>query len=179
MARTTINNGDSGLVVRTALNAMFTELYASRWVVLAASGVAVPHTGDTAETVLGTVAIPAGAIGPNGMIRVTTLWSVTNSANNKVLRARLGGIGGTQFFSTTQTTVATYNDPVRLIQNRNSQSSQIGRGASTTGAGSTAAVVTGTIDTSAAQDLVFTGTLANSGETVTLESFLVELSYAP
>ena len=27
MAQSTINNGDSGLVVRTALNSMFTELY--------------------------------------------------------------------------------------------------------------------------------------------------------
>jgi len=27
MAQTTINNGDTGLVIRTALNSMFTELY--------------------------------------------------------------------------------------------------------------------------------------------------------
>lgn len=39
------------------------------------------------------------------------------------------------------------------------------------------AVVTATVDTASAQDLVITGTLASSGDTLTLESYLVELLY--
>ena len=35
----------------------------------------------------------------------------------------------------------------------------------------------GTIDTSITQDVIFYGTLANTGDTITLESYVVELLY--
>ena len=144
--------------------------------VLAASAVAASITGTTSETVLATVSIPAGAIGPNGILRVTSQWSYTNSANNKILRLRLGGLSGSTFFDVTQTTTAVYVDLGRLIHNVNSNAAQKSRGASVTGAGSTGtAHITRTVDTTVALDLVFTGQLANTGETVTLESYVVEL----
>src|SRR5215469_16098705 len=45
-------------------------------------------TGTAAETVLADVAVPANALGPVGMLRITTAWTTTNTANNKSLRTR-------------------------------------------------------------------------------------------
>jgi hypothetical protein len=143
-----------------------------------ASAVAVTLTGSTSETALATIAIPAGAMGANGILRVTTLWSFTNSGNNKTLRVRLGGIGGKDFFNPVITTNAIIQTQT-IIRNRNAQNAQasFAAGMSNAFTTSTAGVVTGTVDTSAAQDLVFTAQLANAGETITLESYLVEILY--
>lgn len=144
------------------------------WRVLAAGAVAVSHTGDTTETVLATVNVPGGAMGPNGALRVTAQFSHTNSANMKTLNVKLGGVSG-RAFVTSQPTTSDGNIYQRTIHNRNAQNAQVSQQHNTGvsyGAGSPR---TGTIDTSAAQDLVFTATLANAGETVTLESYLVEL----
>lgn len=146
------------------------------WRVLAASAVAASNTGNTAETVLATVSIPAGALGPNGVLRVTSTWSHTNSANAKTPRIRLGGSSGTVICAPVLTTTGSLAIQ-RTVHNRNAQNSQVMMGAasSNTFATSTGAPLTASIDTSAAQDLVFTGQLANAGETITLEAYLVEL----
>lgn len=147
------------------------------WYVIGASAVAVPLTGTTSETVLATIAIPAGAIGPNGQIRIMTLWSMTNNANNKTMSVRLGGIGGTAHQAAVIASQAHQQNNCR-IANRNSASSQVSQSA--TGFGwnaNTASPVTGAINTANAQDLVITGTLASSGDTLTLESYIVELFY--
>ena len=144
----------------------------------AATGMAV--TGTVAETVLATVPVPAGCMGLNGILRVTSLWGVTSSANNKTLQWRLGvsgnGIAGSIWGSTVQTTVAAMRMQ-HQVQNRNSASAQVLlSGIGTGGWGTTAgSVATDTRDTSVALDLVFTGTLANTGETITLHQYLVEL----
>lgn len=137
-------------------------------------------TGTVAETVLATVPLAAGVIGANGILRVTSLWQVTNSVNNKILTWRIGasgnGIGGSIYGQTTQTTVASMRMQQQL-QNRNSVSAQVLQsGIGTGGWGTTTAgISTDTRDTSVALDLVFTGTLANTGETITLQSYTVEL----
>lgn len=146
------------------------------WRVLAASGVAASHTGDTNETTLATVLIPAGAMGPNGVLRVTSVWSYTNSANTKVLRLRLGGAAGSLFQSVAVTTTASLRHEVQIC-NRGVQNAQLGQPGTGAFGASSSAPSTGAIDTSANQDLVFRALLTNSGETVTLESYLVELSY--
>lgn len=148
----------------------------TRPLILAQSAVAVPLTGTASETALATIAIPAGTIGPNGSLRITTLWSHTNSANNKTWRIRLGGIGGTAFAAVVRSTTATDHD-IRIIRNRGSASSQVALTAGT-GVGfgtSGSAPVTGSVDTASAQDLVLSGQLANTGETITLEAYTVEL----
>jgi len=150
------------------------------WHVLGAAGVAASHTGDTAETQLASLTLPGGAMGPNGVLRVTTLWSYSNSANSKTLRVRLGGLSGTAFQANAVTT-SNIGVMQRTIQNRNSQSSQIGfniaNAVSYTTVGSGTSVATGAVDTSVDQSLVITGQLASAGETVTLESCLVELAH--
>lgn len=146
------------------------------WRVLAASAAASAHTGSTSETLLASVAIPAGALGANGVLRVTSIWSHTNSASVKTPRIRLGGISGTVVCGPALTTTGSLAIQ-RTIHNRNAHNSQVTLGAATsnTFATSTGALLTASIDTSAAQDLVFTGQLANAGETIALETYLVEL----
>jgi hypothetical protein len=148
------------------------------WRVLAASAVAAHHTGDTLETALATIAIPAGAMGPNGALRITAVFSHTNSANNKTLRVRLGGMSGAAFMNYSNSANASQMTQ-RIIQNRNSQALQVSgsAGIANAVAPNTGSPATGAIDTSVAQDLVISGQLANAGETVTLESYLVELAY--
>lgn len=149
------------------------SLLREQWIVIAKSGVAVPLTGTTSETTLATITIPAGAMGANGLIRVSSVWSYTNSANNKTLRARFGG---TSIAATAYTTTA--SAPLGcLIANRNSASSQVVGLASGLFAATNTTPTTSSINTSNAADITLLGTLASAAETITLESYLVELSY--
>lgn len=142
------------------------------------SGVAVPVTGTASETALASVTIPAGAMGANGSLRITALFSYTNSVNNKTVRVRFGnGLSGTTFAQSTLTTTAATRLTL-TIQNRNSAASQIGGLVNGSLGGTASASVTGTIDTTASQTLTISGQLANTGETITLESYVVELLYA-
>ena len=148
------------------------------WRVLAASAVAVSHTGDTNETALATVAIPAGAMGPNGSLRITAVFSHTNSANSKTLRIRLGGISGAAFMSYSNSANASQMTQ-RIIQNRNSQALQVSGAAGIANAVGAEHGIAGDRRGRhvSAQDLVISGQLASADEVITLESYLVELAY--
>ena len=144
--------------------------------VLAASGAAVSHTGDTLEAVLATITVPAGAIGASGVLRITTVWTMTNNANTKTARLRFGGAGGTIYSQVAGSTVPTVRIQAQ-IHNRNSAAAQVGFISTGPGFGFAAgSLVTSAVDTSAAADLVITGQLANSADTITLESILVEIA---
>jgi len=131
-------------------------------------------TGTATETTLATITIPANVMGPNGQIEIIPLWSVTNSANTKTLRVKLGA---TTYFSAVNSSAAGVQPYIR-IANCNSTSSQVGFGGSASGlAASTAAAITSSIDTTAATTITITGELANTGETITLKSYLVRVTY--
>jgi hypothetical protein len=148
---------------------------ADRGYVLAQSAVAVPLTGSTAETVMATVTIPAGVMGANDSIRIRALWSYPNSADDKIVRVRLNGISGTAYHGQTLTTSASYLTVVQ-IYNRGVTNSQVGQSLTNSGSGSsTNAVVTSSIDMTAAVSLVLTGQLETAAETLTLEAYTVEL----
>lgn len=144
--------------------------------IIAASAVIATAPADTNENVLATVTLPAGIMGPNGIVRITTLWTVTNSANAKTLKVYFGGLGGTTYLSVGLTAVASYQ-PITMIRNRNSVSSQVGSPDAATASisSSTDGVTTSSINTASAVDIVITGTKASAGETISLESYLVEL----
>ena len=144
--------------------------------VLARSAVAVSHTGTTDETALATITVPANTLGANGRLRVTATWSYTNSANNKVPRIRFSTISGTAYFASTQTTTAVMRAQVE-IANRNATNSQVGGvSAGQGGWGNTGnALITSAVDTTAETTVVISGSLATSSETITLESYLVEV----
>lgn len=142
------------------------------------SGAAASITGTLTETPLATIVIPANAIGSNGQIRVNAYWTITNSVNNKTLRVRLGagGIGGSADFTGVMTTIANVWSAT-IIANVNATNSQFA--ISEAARGSDGLVTTGfnatsAIDMTASQSLVITGQLANTGETITLNSYSVE-----
>jgi hypothetical protein len=149
---------------------------------LAHSAVGVSHTGNTNETALATIAVPANAMGANGMVRVTTIWTVTNDASVKTARVRFGGVSGTEYCSKDLASIDTFVNQVS-VENRNATNSQLGRplgagnsAASSAGwSGSSTAVVTSAVDTTAAVDIVISGQLGDGTDTIRLESYLVEL----
>lgn len=146
------------------------------WRVLAASGVAIAHTGTTIDTTLVTIPLPAGTMGANGVLRVTTVWTFTNNGNNKILAVRLGGAAGLLVQNSTVTTeqVLRYQSQTH---NRNSQASQVvSRHTATNGGfGTTTNLTTGTIDTSVDETIVIRAQLANGADTAQLESYTVEV----
>lgn len=146
--------------------------------VLAASGVAVDHTGDTSETTLATVTLPAGAMGPNGFIEILSLWRFTSSINAKTARIKFGG---TTIYSNAQSTLGNvFARDHRSIHNRNAANSQVYNAGSvpfTTG-GSTA-MGTMAIDTTADVTIALTGQLASAGETIALDAYRILVYRAP
>jgi hypothetical protein len=145
--------------------------------ILQQSAVAVPHTGDTNETILATIAVPANALGKNGRLTIDGYGSVTNSANNKTFRVRWGasgsGLSGAQMSLVALTTVATarLKGDIENVNATNAQKSYANLNAFT----SSAPVQTGAIDTTAATEINITGQLALGSETITLEAYQVLL----
>lgn len=160
-----------------ATNARKTAANLGLWHTLAKSAVAVPLTGTTSEVALATIPIPAGAMGPNGALRVTTVFSVNNNANSKFANVRLGGLSGALYWGANLANNLSQRNML-TIHNRNSQSSQVGGVAfGAMGTPQTTGVTTSAVDTSAAVDLVISGALANAGDTITLEAYIVEVLY--
>jgi hypothetical protein len=140
--------------------------------VLAASAVAVSHTGNTTETTLATISVPANAMGANGAIRIKALFTLTNNANNKTFRIKFGGTSLLAATFTANSTLSIF----RTIANRNATNSQVSEAGTSSGFGGiAAAIATAAIDTTAAQDIVITIQLANAGDSATLESYTIEI----
>jgi hypothetical protein len=141
--------------------------------VLSQSGASSSVTGTTTETTLATITIPGGSMGPNGSLRISPLWSYTNSANTKTLRIKFAG---NTCYSSTPTTSAGLQ-AYFTIRNNNSASAQsaIGTGTSSGSGGSSTAVVSLTVDTSLDQVVVITGQLASAAENISLLGYSVEV----
>ena len=141
-------------------------------IVLGQSAVASSHTGDTVETALATINIPATAIGKNGRIEVRADFTYTNSANAKTMNVKLGATTLMSQGATTSSGLKTETS----IANRGSATSQRAVSFvanSANGIGYLSA--TGAVDTTANVTLTITGTLGLGTETITLESFQVLL----
>lgn len=147
----------------------------SKTIVLASSAVAVSHTGTTAKTAV--VTIPLPALGANDQIRYQIAYSSVNSGNNKTYAVTLGGVGGTDFFASTQTTNHFLETGSKRICNRGATNSQYGglSAANIVGSASASTPVSGTIQTNVPVDLCICVTLASAAETAKVESYLVEL----
>lgn len=139
------------------------------------SAVAVTAPANTNETVLETITVPGGVMGPNGSIRITSIWSFTNNINAKTPRLRIGGAGGTVVWAPSAASIAVLTGH-RYIFNRGVQGSQVAGPIDVNGYGtSTGALVTAVIDTSQSFDLVLSGQKATAGDTLTLEGYSVEV----
>lgn len=154
------------------------------WRVIAQSGAATARNsanvaGDATEANVVAVTIPGGVLGPNGVLRVTALWTYSNSASTKAMRIRFGGLAGSVYQSTTATTAAAVRQTTS-VWNTNTQSAQAGLAASVVENTATAtANVTSAVDTSADTTVNFTAAwgAAASGENITLRGYLIEVSY--
>lgn len=148
------------------------------WRILAQSGLAVSCGNDTTEDVLATITVPAKSMGPNGSLRISTQWTVTNSGNAKTPRIRFSGAAGTTYWTFTAGAIATVVDQ-RYIHNAGAANAQVGAPSNAFSfAGTTAAKVTSAVDTDAADTtVVISGQKASAGETLTLDRYVVELAY--
>jgi len=144
--------------------------------VVAQSAASSSVTGTVSETTLATYTIPGGMVHANGCFEINMLYTYTNSANNKTIRVRLGGISGTIYYTPIVTTTASAQG-FCIIRCANSVSSQKGFGPGTggiSGFGNVAtALTTSSVNLNSNSDIVITGQLANSGETITLNVYSI------
>lgn len=146
------------------------------WTILDVAAVQNFLTGSTTETTLATITLPAGAMGANGILRISSVWTMNSNANNKTLRHRLGGTAIAQLPLASPNIFYVANT---LFRNRNAQNSQIVMPLNAAGgmSSSAGALVSTAIDTSLSQSLTLTGQLANAGDQIALEAYFVELFY--
>ena len=120
----------------------------------------VALTGTTSETTMLTVSIPASLMNKRGRANIFMLFSLTNNANAKTVKAKVGGATIITFTSTNQNLLGLSG----WLLNLNSETSQKSNSA-----------VSFTVDTTIANDLVITGQLANAGDTLTLTAVSLEV----
>lgn len=138
----------------------------------------VSVTNTTLETTLASFIIPGGTMGLNGILQYAAAFGRPSSGQSAstTLRARLGGISGPIIWTYSATTVALSAASKRTLHNRNSESSQVARGVNTIMDGTnTVANSTFSINTTVAQNLVFTAQLGNSADSATLDYAYVEI----
>lgn len=142
--------------------------------ILGASAVVSSITGTTSETTLATIAVPANAMGANGVLRITVQWGYSGGTSSWTPRIKFNGtaysdpstFGNTSLSGRTQTQIA----------NRNATNSQVGMGVQQINfAGVASAVTTSAHDTTASQNITLTCQLANSGDTCRMDAYAVEL----
>lgn len=140
-------------------------------VILAQSWVDVSCPADSTEDTLATIPLPAGMLGSNGGIRVTCQFTFTNSVNNKTVRVRFGG---TQVSGAVYTTT-TGAHGVAHIFNKNATGSQQTIAYLISDSGTVNVnKATPAIDSTALINVTITGQKATSGETLTLNGYIVE-----
>ena len=132
----------------------------------------VSLTVTTLAVNLATITIPAGLLGANGKLKIYPLWSTTNNANVKTLRAIFSGSTCTTMTSQS----VPNNSGLVIIRNTNSESAQKTSSGLVAGIGSSfGSIASTTVDTTAATTITITGQLAVGTDTLTLEDLFVEV----
>lgn len=147
--------------------------------ILQQSSVPVSSGNITSETVFATCPVAAGALGNNGSLRVQTNWALTNGANAKTLRVRWDGISGQAFLSVNATSTAGCSAVTHIGQN-NTSFGQVGSSLAVMTAGYVAANSQGSTavaNTAGSTSLVITGQKGTGTDTLTLQSYVIELLY--
>ena len=124
------------------------------------------------EVVL-TLTIPASALRADSLVRITSLWSCTNSANSKSFKIQADG---QNVLSLSQTTVASFHD-MHIIRFR-SMSSQVTNNSATStpfGPTSSTGVTTLSVDATDGITLTFIINRTNAGDAAALEAAIVEV----
>jgi hypothetical protein len=135
--------------------------------VLSSSAVAASCALTAVDEVLGSFTVRAGIIGVNSIIQIEPLWTFTNSANNKILKVRIGGV---TVYSATRTT-SVKEAPLIVLANRNSLASQIQPYDNAYVTADAGAPATYTINFANLVTVDIIGQRANSSDTLKLEYF--------
>lgn len=140
---------------------------------VAQSNVTSTVTGTAVETTLATITVPGGLMSNNGILEVYSLWSYTNAATSRNLRARFGA-GSVSFMSSTTTTTNTSQSKF-YIRNMNATNSQTCQpvGFTQTYTTSTGGISTFSQDTSIDFTVVFSSTLTDTSQFVSLEGYTI------
>lgn len=118
-----------------------------------------------------TAAVAAGVLKATSKLVVDALWSHTSSANNKTLSLDFGGTTFGTYVTPTTVASTMYKKEIR----NKTLATQISSALTSIGEGSeTGAVVTGTVDTATAQNLVISGTIATANEVLQIETFNIK-----
>lgn len=139
------------------------------------NGAQASHTGNTNLTNLRSFTIPANTLGPNDALEFVIIGSMTNNANTKTFRVRIGtapytlialGLSSTANFCRFLTM---FNRGATNSQANFAQASSSGVGTST------AAINVGTIDFTQDQDVNISVQLADGADTASIEAVYVRL----
>ncbi len=144
-------------------------------------------TTGSEKLIVGLKVADAGTLGTSGCVRVSTLWSFTNSANNKTLIMRYGSQSastadpptGTAIFSSTQTSQQNGWDYRTICNNASASAQRVAGGAwgimGGTSGGTSTTYKTNTVDT-AANDLYvsYSVNLSTSTESVSIDRVILE-----
>lgn len=145
-------------------------------VVVAQSGTTASHTGDTNETILATIAIPANLLGANGILMVRALINCVGTTSGKTTRLRIGasgsGLTGTQMFGNTLAAANLNQAYTGTIYNANATGTQTSASGWDGAAGSTSAS-TASVDTTAAWEVNINGVLGSAADTINLIGYQV------
>lgn len=145
------------------------------------TGVANSITGTLTETVMATISLPAGAMGPNGELRITHSWGRSGTAAAITVNVRIGatgaGTGGTLMQAASVTTTAVSSRFDYVIWNANDASVQGGALNNGSLTVATAAFGSAAINTGNAFDIVISATLGNTGDTAQFKHASVTAIY--
>lgn len=169
-----LNSFKSFSFIGQSLRSFLEELGMS---LLAFSHVDGSHTGTTTETVLGTLTIPANAIGANGTLMIVAIFGSANGGapGNRTARVRFNGIGGTVLTTMTLTSTNRSGMLIRFLSNRNAANSQIvlNSASSAFGGSISGDNLTMSVDTTAPVDVVATGQLTATGDVISIQDFFI------
>lgn len=142
--------------------------------IIPSTNLRTPHTGDTNQTILGYINVPANAIDANGCIVLDATLGVTGSAGTWLLQIKIitgtvsGTTSGTGIMSNTIS--AGQNQRANIaICNENNTSAQVAFVNGPASFSSTSnALATAAINTTSAWTISVNATLNNSGDTIAL-----------
>jgi hypothetical protein len=146
----------------------------SQYRLLGHSSEPVSHTGDTNPFNFATIDIPAGSMGPNGILRIRQKWGFTVSASAKDVGMTLGGQQVATSGSTDSSAIGLVDEWTIDAQGTGQQ---LGCGNYANGIGTVYGVgfTSTTVDMTKDQSLVITGNVTAAADTLTLLSYTVEL----
>ena len=134
----------------------------------------ITHTGNTSETTLKTIVVPANSMGPNGFCIVRVAGQHTNDASNKTYRVRFGGTSvGSAVVTTSATGVWEF-----YISNVNATNSQKCSPPGGVDSSSSAVLTTAAIDTTQDVTILIQGTLADAADSIAVADVKVLCCYA-